>query len=654
MSRAEIVCLFRREVRGRSPLASASPGQASDEDRTEVRTEVQAREREDIARCDLLAAIAPGNPEAAEVDLSVCSACEYRDSAVIVDRRPVFASLAYAALEGDVSAAKTTEPGSGDLPASGPSAKSGTPAGRMRDAAEETLIGHVVAPELLATIACDVFICWDQWSRSGSSSHDSCIESLLTQRRALVTVHLFGQVPDDLIERSRTDASLCVHPDDASASGWQVALNRMPSLRTQFVAVIDTNALDSQAALQPDALFSAVTDLLETGQPAASLTAAGSCGPSPSPEQKTAVGQVVRRATLVDLRASDAASFSAIEQAMARRAADPQPVVFREIPSQRVACDVVLPFRGQLEFVTEAIDGLLAQQHVDAVIHLIDDATEASTGESTDAFLMQWRKHPQFRVYRNRENIGQFSSFNNVSRFFETGYAAVQDADDISLPGRLAWSVCSLQLADADIFAAAVELFGARHLLLPDTPDCATFSPTQLPTHRLSYYPRLRGVRYFAENPTLVVRVDAFRELGGFADFGDSLSNRASVDTEFQCRAYLAGARFAISQSVVLKYRSHEGSATQDSESGWRTAARLKATQLVEQRRLLQEYGRFDARSFGALGRYDGLTQRWNPQTARTAAASENAGPTSGGPSSGGRASGCSAHHGATEAVHAG
>ena len=277
------------------------------------------------------------------------------------------------------------------------------------------------------------------------------------------------------------------------------------------------------------------------------------------------------------------------------------------ITSSPVRCDVVLPFRGQLNYVREALDGLLRQEHATPTIHLIDDATE----EDTTAFLNHWAAHPQLRVYRNRENIGQFQSFNNVSPFWETELVAVQDADDISLPHRLHWAAEMLRESGADYFGGAVELFGDDELIRPVMHESTELELIRRADYRRSFYPQWAKTDYFLENPTAVFRVAMFREMGGYADFGNRLMNRTSLDTEFQLRCLFRGVRFAITREVVTRYRVHPESATQDRQTGWGTTPRAESIRQLEERCRLFRSGDFDPRSFGSLGRYSGVTVRW-------------------------------------------
>lgn len=275
-------------------------------------------------------------------------------------------------------------------------------------------------------------------------------------------------------------------------------------------------------------------------------------------------------------------------------------------PAVPVKVDVVLPFHGHLDYVEQALNALLNQERCEIIVHLIDDASP----EDTSDFLRRWSKLPNIRTYRNRENIGQFQSFNNAVRYFETPLCAIQDADDISLPHRLWWAGQMLHYSDAEAFGATVELFGDDHVVRP----IFQFGEPRVLVPRVmirrSFFP-VRGKHgYFLENPTAVFRVEMFRMLGGFADFGDRLMNRASIDSEFQQRFLFHGTRFAISQEIVLRYRVHTESATQDNQSGWGTVARTTAGRILDERVAIYGRGPFDPRAFGSLGRYQNITER--------------------------------------------
>lgn len=400
-----------------------------------------------------------------------------------------------------------------------------------------------------------------------------------------------------------------------------------PHLRTGFVAIQDPVRPNTTTHLAQS-----IRDLRDEG---AELFVYLTDSKSPDSVLIDANSLVIRRPTLIDMNELPVtASVPYIVELAIRqgRKITWGQDLYVEPPSQRVAvllsqpawvlprtvnvrrkvhCDVVLPFHGQLEYVREALQSLLHQDQAHATIHLIDDATP---GDISD-FLNEWAQHPQLRVYRNRENVGQFTSFNNVSHYWETDLVAVQDADDISLPHRLAWSAEMLDRSGADYFGAAVETFGDEQVILPTMQEAQDLKVIPRDPFRRSFYPEWDRSNYFLENPTAMFRTAMFRELGGYADFGNRLMNRTSLDTEFQLRCLYRGVRFAISHKIVTRYRVHPQSATQDRQTGWGTSARSESIRQLEDRCQIFRQGDFDPRSFGALGRYTQVTERWSGRT---------------------------------------
>lgn len=566
------------------------------------RTSVSKSGSQETATCRLLTAflepetkVEKHSNEYARVTRQACEHCEYRDTRELLSDRPVLSSLVFAA------SSKLTDVNGTD----GIDER----LDNIRQWSESTLAGATLCPPFLTTHSCDVVI-------RCAGDPEACRRSLgsaLSQDRVHTHVLLIGDVPPDVAAVAETAASVRYFPNTPAAPLWDCVRHVLADLRCQFVVGIEAGR-----SLKPGRLFEAISGAIQFGHDAAFVEVDYQDEFSANDTPAEANCSVIRRATLADTRDLLSTNLDEIVHGMSavlnRSAGDREGAV--ELPEQvdvfssnhfrsqpRVACDVVLPFHGQLEFVEEAIQSVLDQQHAELVIHLVDDSSPCDTRE----FLRRWSAFDsRIRTYRNSENIGQFSTFNNVTAFAETDYIAVHDADDLSLQHRIAWSVETLQLADCDFFAAGVEIFG-------DVPNekadgLSNSMSHERPARRCSRYPVLKHVGYFAENPTLVMRRTAFVELGGFADFGDRLANRASLDTEFQARSFLAGARWAISRKTLLRYRLHETSATQNTISGWGSPAREKANQILEERSKVFLRGRFEPKMFGSLGQHFGIT----------------------------------------------
>lgn len=271
----------------------------------------------------------------------------------------------------------------------------------------------------------------------------------------------------------------------------------------------------------------------------------------------------------------------------------------------RVQCDVVVPFRDGTDFAIEAIESVLAQADADLTIHVIDDASRHSVA----ALFERYRESTKVRLYSNLTNLGPFATFNNIIEFASSPFIAVQDADDISLPHRIAHSVSLMQQSKADLFAGATELFGDSVIASDICHRRLTLDgENNIPVRRSRYACKnTRG--YFVENPTLVVRRDAFIALGGYADFGERNRNRTGIDTDLQLRAHYARFAFAVTNDVVVRYRCHSVSATQHHASKIGSQANREAAEEVRRRLKLYAQGSFNPKWFGAIGQYRGQTR---------------------------------------------
>lgn len=495
------------------------------------------------------------------------------------------------------------------------------------------------------TYACDVVLCCSD----SSPETERALRSVLNQKNALTLVHLVDQGGGGraLIERYASCGTITVHHQPFPRSPLATVHDLVDRLHCEFLAIQDPRTISQpfRISLSVGLLEDHGGDLLGAGL----RTSAGevhALAPTAGYDRYfPAETLVIRRAALVDLggvadRSGDEDAELVYRAHQEKRSlllvpavtveaqtaypAAPlgQPPIYeprrglllrhcaRDFPRQRVACDVVLPFWGQLDHVRQAMESLLAQQDADLVIHLIDDATP----EDTDAFLRHWAAYPQVRTYRNVRNLSQFTSFNNVAPYFETDLVAVQDGDDISLPHRIQFAGNMLRLSGADIFGSAVVIHhGSEPVVevgwnqLP-----ADMFISQEADVAFSSWPT-PGVYWFVFNPTMVLRTDVFRVLGGFGDFGGNVRNRTGHDIEFCLRAYHRGLRFALSRHPTVLYRQHPRQTTRSSLTGFGSDAEGWTSQEARRRGELYRQTRFDPVAFGALGKYAHLTQRFLP-----------------------------------------
>lgn len=574
------------------------------------RAEVTGTGNQQTAQCLLLAQLVSVAPSECTVTRPMCLACQKQLGDRAFSSHPVFPSLTFQlALEHQETATSEDERERWSA---------------LSERAEEALLKQMQTPVSQTSVpSCDVIL-----PIHHASPHlGEVIESVLRQVGAAPILHLICSVEPPAIEKYAGRWNVQIHRFDRHLPWPQTIATLSPHLRTGFIALQDS--------LRPKSTSHLAQALRELRDRGAELFVYQTDTPTPKTITIDANSLVIRRATLIDMdELSVTATVANIVELAIRQGrtiawgedssdeestrwetverGQPAWTLPRSVPVRRkVRCDVVLPFHGQLDYVEEALQSVLHQDQAEATIHLIDDATPGDIS----GFLNKWAQHPQLRVYRNRENVGQFTSFNNVARFWETDLVAVQDADDISLPHRLAWSAEMLERAGADYFGAAVETFGDEQLIRPIMKESQTLQVIPRNRFRRSFYPEWDRSNYFLENPTAMFRTAMFRELGGYADFGNRLMNRTSLDTEFQLRCLYRGVRFAISHKIVTRYRVHPQSATQDRQTGWGTFARAESIRQLEDRCQIFRQGDFDPRSFGALGRYTAVTERWSGRT---------------------------------------
>lgn len=480
--------------------------------------------------------------------------------------------------------------------------------------------------------SCDVIVC----CVDPSERTISAIQSAACQEGVRTHIHLIDDGCGAVTGAHFDDPELFqTHRNETPLGPFLSLVKILPQLRSRYIAIQDPRTYSRRDRLRH------LIELLEQtgGELGAAVVrlADGVLLPQDPESLSSWPSLVIRRATLLDmLRIHGSALDSCgglinVAQCEKRRVSFSRRVGL-DSPSQsgellepnsrktasrsspvhhsqsRPAVDVVLPFYNTIEFVTESLASVLNQTGVDVVVHLIDDASTVDTA----VFLDEWGRDSRVRLYRNSRNAGPYISFNNVSRFFETDYVAIQDADDLSLPHRLSISLASLYESHADIFAAGMEMFGdscERRSTTGITESNPHFrSVTRL---RYSRYPSLAGGHYLF-NGTVVMRTRTFFELGGFADYGEIHLNRCGLDSEFYQRAYFAGCQIFISREIVLKCRRHAESMTQNNQTGWGTQPRQFARKKQQERLRLYQEQAFDPRDFGGLARYTALTERVN------------------------------------------
>lgn len=96
---------------------------------------------------------------------------------------------------------------------------------------------------------------------------------------------------------------------------------------------------------------------------------------------------------------------------------------------------IYMPNYNYARYLPGAVKSLLKQTYKDFELIIVDDC---STDNSWDIIQRLARLDRRIRAYRTKRNIGQYAIGNLCARMTEAKYFSCHDADDISLPNRLA------------------------------------------------------------------------------------------------------------------------------------------------------------------------------------------------------------------------
>jgi len=194
------------------------------------------------------------------------------------------------------------------------------------------------------------------------------------------------------------------------------------------------------------------------------------------------------------------------------------------------------------EHLNEAIESILHQTFTDFEFIIVDDGSTDSTWK-----ILTTYHDPRITLVRNQENQGLARSLNRGLEISRGEYIARQDADDVSLPERLARQVSFLEEhADVGVLGSAVQIIDGSG------------NPSE--TWR---FPSEHGAlkwRLCFGNPIMHSTVMMRREVVNGVNGYDA---EMEVATDYDLWRRLSSVtRLANLQDVLLCLRRHEGSIT--------------------------------------------------------------------------------------------
>ena len=189
-------------------------------------------------------------------------------------------------------------------------------------------------------------------------------------------------------------------------------------------------------------------------------------------------------------------------------------------------------------YLNQAVDSILKQTFNDFEFLIINDGSSDSTAE-----ILKGHNDPRMQIINNEKNIGLSKSLNKGLAMSKGNYIARMDADDISLPERLANQVDFLEThTDVDVLGSAVQIIGD---------DGKSSFVCQFPTeHGL-----IKWCLYFYNpipHPTVMMRRQVLEISGGY-------SSNMIYAQDYDLWGRLSGAaRLANLPDVLLYLRKHD------------------------------------------------------------------------------------------------
>jgi Glycosyltransferases involved in cell wall biogenesis len=201
---------------------------------------------------------------------------------------------------------------------------------------------------------------------------------------------------------------------------------------------------------------------------------------------------------------------------------------------------IILPAFNAESFCAGAVESMLGQSFADFELLLMDDCSTDSTWEILQSF-----NDSRIHLFRNKENIGITASLNKMLSLSKGEYIARMDADDLSLPGRVALQVEYLD-AHPDIWVCGGFYIDSQGV---------NRTRRQLPTKN----DEIRAGLLFECNlphPFVMLNGAKFREHGLYYDKTKKSAQDYALWLRMVCEFPSAG--FANLPAVIGQYHKHD------------------------------------------------------------------------------------------------
>lgn len=211
--------------------------------------------------------------------------------------------------------------------------------------------------------------------------------------------------------------------------------------------------------------------------------------------------------------------------------------------------DVFVPCYNYAAYLRECVESILSQSAVDVRVLVIDDASSDESAKVAEQLVAE---DERVEVHRHDVNRGHIATFNEGIDWAVAEYVMLLSADDYLLPGALGRAVSLLDRHAGVGFAFGgvieVDESGPTATITPFAEQLAGRSETVLSGEA---FVRLSGCRNIVPTPTVVVRTDLQKRVGGYRS---ELPH--SGDMEMWLRLSVFGDAGVIAAPMAVK-RSH-------------------------------------------------------------------------------------------------
>ena len=204
----------------------------------------------------------------------------------------------------------------------------------------------------------------------------------------------------------------------------------------------------------------------------------------------------------------------------------------------------LIPVFNAIETIRYTVDSIFGQTMRDFQVIIVNDGSTDGTGEYLESI-----RDKRFKVV-HQANAGYVKALMRGSELIDTPYFARLDADDIALPDRLAKQVAFLdQNPQVAVVGSRVGYVAGRKSHFKIKVGRFKLEPTFAPNMKNPplWSPHFDGNS--VAHPSVTIRTDAFRKIGGYRDLAPS------EDLDLWLRMEDAGYQLACLDDLLVLYR---------------------------------------------------------------------------------------------------